>query len=236
MKTRRGFTLIELLIVMAIIVLLAAILFPVFARARENAKRASCTSNLKQIGLGLLQYIQDYDERTPESHPDILQPSLADQSNPLQMNWIKGLQPYVKSWQLFKCPSVPEYTLGGGLNPIKPNDNISYTVNGVVIGRPVSVIPTVSTIIWAHELEFSYSCEFVRPKLQTGDVPGVTGDYYYWLYVNYDVVHFDGANLLFCDGHVKWKKRDVIAATEFGLNSSAVGGRGTSVTTAKGLF
>src|SRR5690606_29481911 len=72
MKRRRtapyritGFTLIELLVVIAIIAILASILFPVFARARENARRASCLSNLKQIGLGIIQYTQDYDERYP---------------------------------------------------------------------------------------------------------------------------------------------------------------------------
>jgi prepilin-type N-terminal cleavage/methylation domain-containing protein len=58
---RTGFTLIELLVVIAIIAILAAILFPVFARARENARRASCMSNLKQIGLGMMMYVQDYD-------------------------------------------------------------------------------------------------------------------------------------------------------------------------------
>ena len=62
---RSGFTLIELLVVIAIIAILAAILFPVFARARENARRTSCVSNLKQIGLGIMQYTQDYDERYP---------------------------------------------------------------------------------------------------------------------------------------------------------------------------
>src|SRR5690349_9006268 len=62
---RRAFTLIELLVVIAIIALIAAILFPVFARVREKARSAACQSNLKQIGLGILQYSQDYDERLP---------------------------------------------------------------------------------------------------------------------------------------------------------------------------
>src|SRR5215217_8055455 len=62
---RRGFTLIELLVVIAIIAILASILFPVFARARENARRSSCQSNVKQIGLGFMQYTQDYDEKFP---------------------------------------------------------------------------------------------------------------------------------------------------------------------------
>ena len=62
MKKNRGFTLIELLVVIAIIALLAAILFPVFARARENARRASCQSNMKQVALGVAQYVSDNDE------------------------------------------------------------------------------------------------------------------------------------------------------------------------------
>jgi prepilin-type N-terminal cleavage/methylation domain-containing protein len=68
-RKRTGFTLIELLVVIAIIAILAAILFPVFARARENARRASCQSNLKQIGLAVYQYTQDYDEKCPSAAP-----------------------------------------------------------------------------------------------------------------------------------------------------------------------
>src|SRR5262245_48870524 len=64
-RTPNAFTLIELLIVIAIIALLAAILFPVFARAREKARQSACASNLKQIGMGILQYTQDFDERYP---------------------------------------------------------------------------------------------------------------------------------------------------------------------------
>ena len=95
LKTQ-GFTLIELLVVIAIIALLAAILFPVFARARENARRASCQSNLKQIGLGFMQYSQDHNERLPVT---------ISSDNRYPGGWAGPLWPYVKSKQVYKCPS-----------------------------------------------------------------------------------------------------------------------------------
>jgi prepilin-type N-terminal cleavage/methylation domain-containing protein/prepilin-type processing-associated H-X9-DG protein len=122
-KRRNGFTLIELLVVIAIIAILAAILFPVFARARENARRASCQSNLKQIGLGIMQYSQDYDEKMPPSRNDF---PVADTP------WHHLIQPYVKSVQLMKCPSNTSTgnlasTGGAGQAPAIPR---SYTANG----------------------------------------------------------------------------------------------------------
>src|SRR5687767_8686968 len=91
-----GFTLIELLVVIAIIAILAAILFPVFARARENARRSSCSSNIRQLGLALKQYIQDYDERYPEAQTIV---------NGTDIGWAQNLQPYAKNLQLFQCPT-----------------------------------------------------------------------------------------------------------------------------------
>jgi len=121
---KRGFTLIELLVVIAIIALLAAILFPVFGRARENARRISCMSNMKQIGLGILQYSQDYDEFLPPSRN-----SPAGVATPWQ--WI--IQPYLKSTQLFKCPSnqqtgrVLNTTYSGNDIPRSYYSNAGYT-------------------------------------------------------------------------------------------------------------
>jgi prepilin-type N-terminal cleavage/methylation domain-containing protein/prepilin-type processing-associated H-X9-DG protein len=98
--THRGFTLIELLVVIAIIAILAAILFPVFARARENARRSSCQSNLKQIGLGMTQYTQDYDEKLPP-----IGTSSPANTAGAYGSWAQRIQPYIKSTQLFACPS-----------------------------------------------------------------------------------------------------------------------------------
>ena len=124
-----GFTLIELLVVIAIISLLAAILFPVFGRARETARRSNGLSNLKQIGLGFTQYLQDYDERFPAT---VTEREGADFSVPGGFTSISGknyptlqadaalfsikakLQPYTKSDQIFKDPSAPAWPSTGG--------------------------------------------------------------------------------------------------------------------------
>lgn len=112
-RRRSGFTLIELLVVIAIIAILAAILFPVFAKAREKARQITCASNEKQIGLGILQYVQDYDETFPKSNTP---------TNVLC--WAQQIMPYEKSADVFKCPDNPD---GARFNPTNqwtahPND------------------------------------------------------------------------------------------------------------------
>lgn len=109
-KGIQGFTLIELLVVVAIISLLAAILFPVFARARENARRASCLSNLKQIGLGIMQYTQDYDERMPSVFNNLGAGKFVYPNGQVSTNtsapWYILIYPYVKNYQVYNCPSA----------------------------------------------------------------------------------------------------------------------------------
>ena len=92
-QNRSGFTLIELLVVIAIIAILAAILFPAFAKARESARRISCVSNLKQIGTGIMQYTQEYDEKLPPAKDDA----------PAQ--WVVAIKPYVQDTAIYTCPS-----------------------------------------------------------------------------------------------------------------------------------
>ncbi|HZO91267.1 MAG TPA: DUF1559 domain-containing protein [Chthonomonadaceae bacterium] len=99
LRSRSGFTLIELLVVIAIIAILAAILFPVFAQAREAARQTSCASNMRQISLGFRMYSQDYDENFPLRR--VCDP------NACEASWKHLLQPYIKNYQIFRCPSNP---------------------------------------------------------------------------------------------------------------------------------
>ena len=203
-KKIQAFTLIELLVVIAIIAILAAILFPVFARARENARRASCQSNLKQIGLGVMQYTQDYDEKYPGRF-------IGTEVN----SWRRQIFPYVKSTQLFACPSNTNNSgfcvdsnqgdmATAGLPANSPRFPISYAINGAnnvwgwfsygpsLGGTPLSLdnegvalasLPDVSRTLMVGESEMPWT-------ETTRDAGGFRG-------------HLNTANFLFADGHVK---------------------------------
>jgi prepilin-type N-terminal cleavage/methylation domain-containing protein/prepilin-type processing-associated H-X9-DG protein len=197
MKTKKGFTLIELLVVIAIIAILAAILFPVFARARENARRASCQSNLKQISLGMMQYTQDFDEYYPltQAGPD-------DATRRLN-TWRSQIFPYVKSTQIFECPSNPLNTTFTNDNDAPTAFKISYNSNRWgVIGDGGSPF---------HMSAIQYPAQLIAVTEIRGTVAAYDGD------VNWENIgseswrhndalfagHLGTTNYVFADGHVK---------------------------------
>lgn len=128
---KKGFTLIELLVVIAIIAILAAILFPVFAQAREKARQISCLSNTKQVGMALLQYMQDYDETLPTGRAYAGDPNYQQH---LGQGWAAQSQPYIRNTQVFRCPS-------------DPTDNLAATAN----------TPALSAVSYIYNYNIPYS-------------------------------------------------------------------------------
>lgn len=207
----RGFTLVELLVVIAIIGILAAILFPVFARARENARRTSCLSNLKQISLGYMMYIQDYDERFPAN--------FAYPGGAPYLSYFAAVTSYLKSKQVWYCPShSSDVTLGsnGAWGPWQTTDrSVHYYQNYLIGGNDVvssaSYIrkhiadiktPAEVFLLWETDpsLIFSnynqvWSRNAGRPGYNTGDAG----------------IHLEGDNYVYVDGHVKWHKRSAVS-------------------------
>lgn len=227
-----GFTLIELLIVIAIIAILASILFPVFARARESGKRASCLSNVRQLGMGVQQYTQDYDERVV--------PFATSSNCPC---WPDKLFPYVKSAQVFSaCPSkkgavwVPNaksgmayaynvlYNAAGtadGQETTPPSGTGS--ANGLALAQAAVPAETVmfgdssdQYIVFSSSktdiaTELSYPVTHPTGLLNIGREATSTTN----TNQHYVGRHFDGSNFAFMDGHAKW-----LPMTEVGKKNS----------------
>jgi prepilin-type N-terminal cleavage/methylation domain-containing protein/prepilin-type processing-associated H-X9-DG protein len=227
-SSRKAFTLIELLVVIAIIALLAAILFPVFSRARESARRSSCQSNLKQIGLGVAQYTQDYDE--------IMPPNTAAAGG-----FPRIIDPYIKSPQIRRCPSDSNTSV-----PASNNDTMSYAINmvgedeppGNLNVGPISHLQGASPWAWCSvslpmlgaptttvlaadnfdEASLAHDYQMVRDWADATTYPGFTRNWSStttsprYLMGNsgrrWSERHLDTTNTLFADGHVKAVKLD----------------------------
>lgn len=199
---RNGFTLIELLVVIAIIAILASILFPVFARARENARRTSCQNNMKQMTLGMMQYVQDYDEHFGFSGCGCgdfpAQCGLTDAVD--GKSWANMVQPYVKSTQVFKCPSDSRgatFTMSYGPNALL-GGSTSASVAPSTAKSLAAITSSTRTIMW-HEAKYSVAtyntiqCHMYWARALTESD------------VSHDR-HLEGTNFSFVDGHVKWYK------------------------------
>lgn len=213
---RRGFTLIELLVVIAIIAILAAILFPVFGRARENARKTSCLSNMKQMGLGVMQYTQDYDEKYPLSRVGVTLPNGTTTGN---YPWHMVVQPYTKSYQLFKCPSNTSNLMMRWANPTGNNGDdrvgVSYVCNGTGDtgktanwggvqpmntigaggGTSLAAIKSAAQLILIGEHP-------TRQDPEYWSVDGIDNGVYDLNFQN----HLGMSNFLFADGHAKSMK------------------------------
>ena len=214
-KHARGFTLIELLVVIAIIAILAAILFPVFARAREKARQSSCASNLKQLGLAALMYVQDYDERYPMFYHRTASEERA-------YAYYDCLFPYVNNLQLWLCPSADPFSGGyrsgfllgegpyrrtmrstyaavrsGRAIPDPPMKNSSTTIRLAQVVRPAETILLFESTTHSPLScpAFGFVCPDGTPSPNPLSPAGVIGNMAYR--------HNQMMNVAYCDGHVK---------------------------------
>ncbi len=217
---------IELLVVIVIIAILAAILLPVFARARENARRSSCSSNLKQIGVGVIQYAQDYDERMPSGRMS------ENNADNIGGAWPILLQPYIKSLQVFACPSNTrnsafmndsQFPAPGGpqVVPVSYIAPIEAGGNGSAFGARGAVGPNLADFASVSQTlavmdgntgstDFRTTNDFWTGNnvLSSGGNPALF------------VGHLSTFNALFADGHVKSMKPLQTISTAMGGSGS----------------
>jgi prepilin-type N-terminal cleavage/methylation domain-containing protein/prepilin-type processing-associated H-X9-DG protein len=209
MRTRRqshlsrGFTLIELLVVIAIIAILAAMLLPALAKAREKARAISCTSNLKQLALGTIMYADDNREYYPPNSANSYflynggVPAPADANRSF---WRYELQPLVKDWRLFNCPS----STAGDLSGIGTQGLFAYGYNGYLPGRTVGVLQWPSELFMlADGYHWVMNSGNQGWTVAFANVCGAACNVD--RRVNTNCRHGSGSNMAYADGHVDFR-------------------------------
>ena len=222
---RNAFTLIELLVVIAIISILASILFPVFARTRENARAASCLSNMKQMGLAIEMYKQDYDGWYPygsRKDPGVV------------TDWYHAfLAPYIKNDQVIHCPSDPdEWTIGYSYNeafgyrmndsragsPEESDHHLTLCSQNVPIYDGINEAgvtqPSISIILTEGTLYYNYLISLggtwtpaTASETLTIFFPNSSKATMTSHYMREEAgIHNGGVNNTYADGHVKWQR------------------------------
>jgi prepilin-type processing-associated H-X9-DG protein len=201
-RNRRGFALWELLVVFAIIAALAAILFPVFAKAREKARQSSCLSNLKQIILADLQYAQDYNDTLPPLHQ-------TKQSGKIEpVSEFDPLYPYLKNDMVLACPSAGSFS---GIRTCAGQSVFtSYGLRWESSGLPLSCIidpktyPQLLDLGRQHEIWTTVPpAKFKHKNAPVQCIFTDTG-----LTAGLSIQHNRGINIAFADGHTKWHSAD----------------------------
>ena len=231
MKGRSGFTLIELLVVIAIIAILAAILFPVFARAREKARQTSCLSNLKQLALANLAYIQDNDERWPRTcwGDNVCGPVISATA------WMTGCYPYIKNKQIFVCPSQPagsECAMDGQKAPVSPNC-VWASGGGTSYGHNEELgsnMPSLAQLRYPAAIVILADCRcnwiggyWNQPDAIRGALGRVRASTRWSTChgcgspdLGKEGVHNEGSNLAFADGHAKYYASNALLTVRAG--------------------
>jgi len=220
----KGFTLIELLVVIAIIAILAAILFPVFAQAREKARQTTCLSNMKQIGLALRMYTDDNDEQMPISvnYPDGWWST---------RTWPLALNPYMKSYKMFNCPSrARKYNSEGDLQSVYGHYALNPRLLTYCFTAESDAVKSINPAMndWVAGSIFignlKQSGAFITETVDYWDSTDKNPGHIAWgnfsHFQRIGKIHNGGVTVTFLDGHAKFTK---LADPVYALHNTAQG-------------